>query len=185
MKCKPSVLMTLATVFLVVAATQTAVWVLAVDENGVSTDTENHLIETASKLDLVATGNTYFSLERDSEEVYVRSGMLCVLSHGELALRTNEGDIPFTPYVMIPFNTRSFEVDLEGNVLIKLDGMESLVNVGQIVCNRFAAGRLLGSSLANVVTSDVPPSIGSFGAQEEAIVLSGWRSETKNKCTRN
>ncbi|XZE20561.1 hypothetical protein SH449x_002418 [Pirellulaceae bacterium SH449] len=143
------------------------------------TDFKNRLTETGSKLDLVATGNTYFSLMRDSEEVYVRSGMLCVLSHGELALRTNEGDIPFNPPVLIPFGARSYEVDLEGNVLIKMEGAESLVSVGQIDCNRFAAGRLLGPLLATVVASDVPPSKESFGVQAEAIVLSGWRSQNK------
>ncbi|MCU0718407.1 MAG: hypothetical protein MUC83_01790 [Pirellula sp.] len=111
--------------------------------------------------------------------VYVRSGMLCVLSHGELALRTKDGEFTFTPRVPIPYNAKSFEVDIEGNVLIKMEGLESLVSVGQIQCNRFAAGRLLGPSLANVFASDVSPLKYSFGIETQAIVLTGWRSERK------
>nr|MCU0718408.1 hypothetical protein [Pirellula sp.] len=58
MKCKPSVIDTIATALLVVSTAFMSVWVIAADESGTSTDARNRLIESASTMDLGATGNT-------------------------------------------------------------------------------------------------------------------------------
>jgi flagellar basal body rod protein FlgG len=138
----------------------------------------NRLVESESKFDVFATGNTYFSLLRNSEEVYVRAGMLCVLGHGELALRTKDGEFAFAPQITIPNDARSFEMNAEGSVFVKQDGIDSLVNVGQIDCNRFAAGRLLGKSLSSIVVSDVAPTKEPFGGKLNEMVLVGWAADS-------
>ena len=132
------------------------------------------LVQTDSSNHVFATAKTYFSLEDNEQEIYVRAGKLCVLSNGELGLQTFEGAFPFTPPVNIPHDAVSVQVDFRGRVYVRTDGMDTLTSIGELYCNRFTAGRLPEPALSRVVRGEFPVSKDAFGDRWGASVLTGW-----------
>lgn len=139
---------------------------------------KNRLVESSSTDDVFVTGRNYFRVLHNNNECLVRAGRLVVLPQGELGLRTLDGEVPFSPQVVIPDDSESFAVDNLGVVRIKQPGVESLIIIGQLDCGRLHAGRMVDVSIGSVITPEVAAQEVAFGPEQSAFVVSGWAIET-------
>ncbi|MBW3542096.1 MAG: flagellar hook basal-body protein [Planctomycetes bacterium] len=134
------------------------------------------LIRTGRPLDLAIEGAGFFPVQSGEQIAYTRCGRLEWSADGRLVLRTNGGDHPLTPPIVVPHDALDVSVDADGTVrLTSEDGEETHV-AGRIELARFldpSALLPLGGGLYSPSAASGPPITGAPQSGGRGVVRQG------------
>ena len=141
---------------------------------------QGNLNKTDNDLDLAIDGNGYFSvLLPNGDTAYTRAGALQRSDTGELV--TANGD-PVAPGITIPNDAIDISINANGEVLVKLEGQATDVNVGQFDLVTFfneAGLEAIGNSLFLETAASGAPNVGVPGSTGFGSLVQGFL-ETSN-----
>ncbi len=129
---------------------------------------------TDNQLDLAIQGEGYFTVQRpDGDVAYTRAGSFQLNDQGEVV--TLEGYV-LNPGINVPQDAVDITINRSGEVLVKIEGQEEFVNVGQIETAIFAndAGlQALGGNLFLPTPASGDPQIGLPDTPGHGSMLQG------------
>jgi flagellar basal-body rod protein FlgG len=97
--------------------------------------TQGNFSETGNNLDLVITGNGFFSVQLpDGSTAYTKNGSFKMDGNGTVV--TADG-YPLTPQIVIPADATQISVGVDGTVSVLQPGQTTLQQVGQIQTTSF------------------------------------------------
>jgi flagellar basal-body rod protein FlgG len=129
---------------------------------------------TDNPLHVALTGEGYLQIETpDGETAYTRDGTLQMNENGELV--TVQGYL-LTPGITIPPDAVSIDINLDGEVLVKLPNQTASQNVGQIQLASFvnpAGLDAIGDNLFMETDASGAPTVGNPNQNEFGAVRQG------------
>lgn len=122
---------------------------------------------TENPLDLAITGKGFFQIQMPSGEIaYTRDGTFQVNENGELV--TVQGYL-VDPGITIPADATSIDINLQGEVIVAINGQTAVQNVGQLQLATFinpAGLEAIGDNLLLETDASGSPTTGTPGTDE-------------------
>lgn len=101
---------------------------------------DNIVVQTRCNNDVISSDDTFFCVDNDGIECVVKSGKLSVDMGGNVGLIVRKRFYPFRPQLVAPPDAESIDVDIVGEISVRLQGDDVLHRIGSIECQRFNAG---------------------------------------------
>lgn len=132
------------------------------------------IIVSENPLDLALTGEGYFQIQLPSgETAYTRDGTFQINENGELV--TVQGFV-VDPGISIPADALGIDINLDGEVMVRLPNQTTIQNVGQLQLANFinpAGLEAIGDNLFLETTASGSPSTGTPNQNEFGAVRQG------------